>query len=67
MWSIAGIWYFTVTEVVLGFPHTEVDYNLTFKFDMIVKWWMGFVLFPLLWSIMGIYLTYNACKHISQM
>lgn len=78
-WSVAGVWYFYVSEPVLGFPHVHSPFKVVggkwevlteemFTFETIYKFWIGFVIFPGLWAIVGTILGMRAsskiCKYV---
>lgn len=67
-WSVAGVWYFYGSEVVLGFPliHSPWAHGVTsiFQFDLLYKFWLGFVIFPLLWVVVGVLLALRAASAI---
>lgn len=75
MWSVVGVWYFYGSEVALGFPHVHApftkdgsfDFASACTFDMIYKFWLGFVIFPLIWSVVGVLLALRAAAAISSM
>jgi len=73
-YSVAGVWYFYLSEAWLGFPtvHAPItngsfDTSKAFTFEMIYKFWIGFVFFPALWAGVGIYLGQRACRQITQL
>lgn len=74
MWSVAGVWYFYGSEVVLGFPHIHspfkngaFDVQGSLTFDVAYKFWLGFVIFPVLWAVIGVILAVRAAKQISRL
>ncbi len=73
-WSIAGVWYFYGSEFVLNFPYIHAPFSKqngafqldeAFTFETIYKFWIGFVIFPGLWAVVGIVLTVRAVRTIS--
>lgn len=80
MWSIAGVWYFYGSEFVLGFPHVHApwgaagengtwgpwDPSQAWTFETCWKFWIGFVIFPGLWVLVGLVLTWRACREIQR-
>lgn len=75
MWSVAGVWYFYGSEVVLGYPHVHspwskygtFDLTTVVSCDMLYKFWLGFVFFPLLWAVMGIFLAFRAATGVMKL
>ncbi|CAE8675555.1 unnamed protein product, partial [Polarella glacialis] len=75
MWSIAGVWYFYVSEAILGFPNVHApvtsdgrfDLSSALSFDTVYKFWIGFVIFPALWACVGAALAIRACWQISEL
>ena len=72
MWSVAGVWYFYFTEAALGFPNVHApikdgsfDVSSAFTFDSVYKFWLGFVIFPMLWMTVGAVLGARAVAQIS--
>jgi hypothetical protein len=74
MWSVAGVWYFYLSEPILNFPHVHhpfkkdsftFDSMQAFTFETVWKFWIGFVIFPGLWAAIGLYLTYRAFTLLS--
>lgn len=74
-WSVAGVWYFYLSEPVLNFPHVHspfnretgaFDSNASWTFETIWKFWIGFVILPLIWTVVGIGLTMRSVKICSQ-
>ena len=79
MWSVAGVWYFYFSEPVLAFPFVHspfakdnasggviFDGAKSWTLETIYKFWIGFVAFPLLWFVVGLWLTLRACCQLSQ-
>ena len=80
MWSVAGVWYFYGSEFVLGFPHIHApwgaaedggtwgawDPSQAWTFETFWKFWIGFVIFPGLWVVVGLALTWRACREIQR-
>jgi hypothetical protein len=76
MWSVAGVWYFYGSEHVLGFPHVHspflrehsgsiaIDPARLLTFDTVYKFWIGFVIFPGLWAVVGLLLTLRCARAI---
>lgn len=71
--SVGGVWYFYVSEAMLGFPYVHapfrdgrMDLSTAFTFEMLYKFWLGFVIFPGLWAMMGLLLGLRACWQISE-
>lgn len=74
MWSVAGVWYFYLSEVALGFPHVHspfragrIDRSIVFNFDTAYKFWLGFVIFPCIWACVGVILAVRACMQIADL
>ena len=73
-WSVAGVWYFYLSEPVLGFPHVHSPFNSDFSFnseqaftfETVWKFWIGFVLFPGLWTVIGMLLCWRSFNLISE-
>lgn len=73
MWSVAGVWYFYGSEFVLGFPFVHSPFNATveadkgwYSFETCWKFYIGFVIFPGLWAVIGCYLTFRAGQEINR-
>ena len=73
MWSVAGVWYFYGSEFALGFPHVHSPFRggvwhaeEAFTFESCWKFWIGFVIFPGLWVVVGLALTWRALREIQQ-
>ena len=67
MWSVAGVLYYYGSEVILGFPniHYPRKFEESISFEMVLKFWIGFVVFPCLFAVVGIVLTVRAVSYIS--
>ena len=69
MWSVGGVWYFYGSEFILGFPHIHFplgdDGTWDMSFASCYKFWLGFVIFPLLWLVVGVLMTIRAAKQIA--
>jgi hypothetical protein len=67
MWSVAGVLYYYGSEVILGFPNVHYPRNFeeAISFEMVLKFWVGFIVFPSLFAVVGIVLTVRAVSYIS--
>lgn len=73
-WSVAGVWYFYGSEFVLNFPYIHAPFgkdreflpHMALTFETVYKFWIGFVIFPGLWAVIGIMLTVRALRTISK-
>ena len=68
MWSVGGVWYFYGSEFVLGFPHIHFPLGDDGTWDVSLascyKFWLGFVIFPSLWFVVGVLMTIRAAQKI---
>jgi len=72
-WSVAGVWYFYLSEPLLNFPHVHAPFDDQGRFDSTQAWtfetlwkfWIGFVIFPGLWTVVGVALMYRSFVLIS--
>ena len=53
--------------MILGFPNVHYPRNFeeAISFEMVLKFWVGFIVFPSLFAVVGIVLTVRAVSYIS--
>ena len=68
MLCVCGVWYFYGSEYILGFPNVHFPRGDDGTWDMSLascyKFWLGFVIFPLLWFVLGVLMTIRAAQQI---
>ena len=68
MWCIAGVAYYYGSEPLLNFPivHSPAaDGSNYFAFETLYLFWFGFIIMPLLFASVGLFLSIKAIVYIS--